>query len=636
MTVNEPSRSSASGLKVPGMLRGSLLLAAVMLSGCASTTKLSWRDPSTPRDPAAHGTALADAGVHSPGRREGPTARPPAGATAPTADAGVVQTAAAADTEAPTPAEARDAKPAQADDDAGEPDGARLAQADDDAGAEASDLLPVPSGFDVPSIPATEREFPIDLTTALRLAEVENPRIAEARQRIGAALADRLAARVLLVPSLQFGGNYHGHTGNLQRSSGRILALDENSLYLGGGSGVMAASPAEIPAVSIIVQLTDAVFRPLAAQQEVESVRFDATTTANDTLLEVTQLYYELLAAEATLQVRLDVAEKETEVARLTRAYAEAQQGRAADANRAATELSLLMNEIRQAEEEVRVAAARLSHRLHLNQWVQVRPMTPRIEMTTIVDPSAPLHELVRAALTGRPEVGATTAGIVRAEIRKKQEQYRPLLPNIWLGFSGGVYGGGSNVIPPQLSHFGGRTDFDLRLYWTARNFGLGNIALVNQRQAEIGVAAGERAKAITMIRREVASAYAEVIAARVQVGITTRQRDSAVIGFREDLTRIQNTVGRPLEAVNSLTLLNHALIDRIIAVRDYNQAQFKLFVSLGSPPPLLDDSATEPIPPSPVAWPPLPPLVAGAAAVPSGAPSGRQPYPVFTSGTER
>ena len=142
-------------------------------------------------------------------------------------------------------------------------------------GAGADDLLPLATGFNIPSIPAADREYPIDLTTALRLAEVENPLIAEARQRIGEALAVRQGARVLLLPSFNFGGNYHGHTGNLQRSSGRILALDENSLYLGGGSGVMAASAAEIPGVSIISQFTDAIFRPLAAQQEVASARFE-------------------------------------------------------------------------------------------------------------------------------------------------------------------------------------------------------------------------------------------------------------------------------------------------------------------------------------------------------------------------
>ena len=77
-----------------------------------------------------------------------------------------------------------------------------------------------------PAIPAADQEYPIDLTTALRLAEAENPLIAEARQRIGEALAIQQGARALLLPSLNIGTNFRAHTGNLQRSSGRILSLD--------------------------------------------------------------------------------------------------------------------------------------------------------------------------------------------------------------------------------------------------------------------------------------------------------------------------------------------------------------------------------------------------------------------------
>ena len=61
--------------------------------------------------------------------------------------------------------------------------------------------------------------------------------------------------------------------------------------------------------------------------------------------------------------------------------------------------------------------------------------------------------------------------------------------------------------------------------------------------------------------------------------------------------------MGRPLEAVNSLELLNQAHLDRIRAVTDYNKAEFRLFVMLGSPPPL-GRPATEPIPPAPIAAP--------------------------------
>lgn len=62
--------------------------------------------------------------------------------------------------------------------------------------------------------------IPLDLGTALRLAEAVNPEIALSREAIRGTLALRQGARALLLPSLNAGGNYHGHTGPVQKSTG--------------------------------------------------------------------------------------------------------------------------------------------------------------------------------------------------------------------------------------------------------------------------------------------------------------------------------------------------------------------------------------------------------------------------------
>ena len=460
-----------------------------------------------------------------------------------------------------------------------------------------------------PSIPATIQEYPVDLTTALRLAEAENPLIAEARQRITEALAERQGARSLLLPSLNVGMNLHTHSGDLQRSSGRVLSLNESSLYVGGGAGVAAAGTVEVPAVNLYSQLTDAIFEPLAANQRLEGTRFRANATANQILLEVAELHFESLAAEATLLARKETVNQGQQVAQFTRSYADAGQGRDADAERASTLLSLSEIEVRRAEEEVAVAAARLARRLHLDQSVRLRPLPPSVETITLTDPEIPLPSLIATAIQRRPEVIALSNEINAAEIKHRQEIYRPLLPTIALGMSGGAFGGGSNLAPPLMSHFAGRTDFDVRVYWTVQNLGFGNSSMQKRRWAQVGQAVSDRSTQIALVRTEVTAALAEVDATRRQIDVTTRQLKSAESGFREDLLRIRNTVGRPIEVVNSLELLNTARVARIRALTEFNKAQFRLFVALGSPPPLAD-SANAPLPPAPIASPPLPPLL--------------------------
>jgi len=459
------------------------------------------------------------------------------------------------------------------------------------------------------SVPAAEAEYPIDLTTALRLAEAENPLIAEARQRIGELVAHQQRAMALMLPSLNLGANLHMHAGNLQRSSGRILKLNETSLYFGGGAGAVASGPPLIPAVNIVGHLSNAIFEPLAARRRVEASRRDAAATANAILLEVSELFFDLQAAEAELQARRETAAEEAEVARLTRAYADAGQGRYADAERAATELRMIELEVRQAEEAAAVGSARLAHRLHLDQTVRVRPVVPEVELLTLVDPTVPLPDLIQTALNGRPEISARAADVEAAEIHHRQELYRPFLPTIFIGFSAGAFGGGSNLTPPQLSGFAGRTDFDVGAFWTLRNLGAGNLGRQKQRRAQVGEAIAARQLAIATTRNEVGAAFAQAAAARHRVDLATERLASAKDGFRQDFLRIENTVGRPIELVDSLRLLNDARVDRIRAAADYNKAELRLFVSLGSPPPI-GAAANEPLPEAPLASPPLPALV--------------------------
>jgi len=59
----------------------------------------------------------------------------------------------------------------------------------------------------------------------------------------------------------------------------------------------------------------------------------------------------------------------------------------------------------------------------------------------------------------------------------------------------------------------------------------------------------------------------------------------SAQEGFREEMTRIKQTVGRPLETLDSFRLLLDAQQDILRAVIKYNRTQYRLFVAIGISP---------------------------------------------------
>src|SRR5437667_20681 len=76
-------------------------------------------------------------------------------------------------------------------------------------------------------------EATIDLGVALRLAGVDNPTINLARERVREAVAGQLAARALLLPSVNVGGNFYLHRGALQSGSGAIREGGRQRTYLG-------------------------------------------------------------------------------------------------------------------------------------------------------------------------------------------------------------------------------------------------------------------------------------------------------------------------------------------------------------------------------------------------------------------
>jgi outer membrane protein TolC len=452
-----------------------------------------------------------------------------------------------------------------------------------------------------PVIPPPAGEYPLDLATALRLADFANPTIGKARTAILEALGLQLAARTLLVPSLNTGVSYHGHNGALQRSAGRILLLSQQSLYIGAGARTATAESMTIPGVSILTPLADAWFEPLAARQRLAGARFSASAIENEILMDVAVLHLELIGSQAILEADRLSEQQAFEITRITRAFEDTGQGRKADSDRAQAEWRYRRADVQKAEEGLGVAAARLANRLNLDPAVRLRAVGgPLAPIDLIALETAP-EELIQVALANRPDLAARSAQIAEAEAFKNEEIARPLIPTLWVGFSGGVFGGGSNLVPPLVGNFAGRTDFDIRLWWTLLDLGAGNLALIRQRDAQLGQAVARRARTLNRARSEVIAALADARASRNQIDLARRELASARDGFHEDLDRIRLMGAaetgqiRPIEVMNSLNLLARARASLVRVLVLYNQAQFRLWVALGSPPPLVEAPAPGP-----------------------------------------
>jgi outer membrane protein TolC len=465
--------------------------------------------------------------------------------------------------------------------------------------AKPGDTLPAPRPLS-PAPPALlgGPAEPIDLTSALRLAGVRNPDILLARELVSEAIARRQYAAAQILPSLNAGMNFDNHTGNLQRSTGEIIKVDRSSLYAGLGANAVGAGTVTIPGVVLAGNVSEGIVAALVTRQAVRGREFASAAVRNQVLLNVATAYLELLRAEGHVVLAMQTREEAREVARVTANYARTGIGREADAERAATELEQREAEVLQAAGDVLTASARLAQLLDLDPSIHLHAIDGWVVPVPIIPEPIPLPQLIAIALGQRPELAERQAAIRAAFLELEGAKILPFSPTVVLGYSVGTFGGGSNLAAagirqpdgtilqqPRFDSFGPRDDFDAVVNWTARNLGVGNVALVRLAQSNLRADQLRQIAVLDRVRTEVATAYARTHVRFAQIDTGQRAVESSQRAFQEDLRRTRNREGLPIEVLDSLRLLGRSRYAYLDAIIDYNRAQFELFVALGQPP---------------------------------------------------
>jgi outer membrane protein TolC len=439
---------------------------------------------------------------------------------------------------------------------------------------------------------------PIDLASALRLAGVQNPEIQLAREAVAQAVAAHQYAAVQILPTLNAGVDFDSHTGPLQNSKGQIIDVNRSSLDAGLGTGTAGAGTITIPGLVLSGNVSEGLFAALVTRQVVRQREFASIAVRNEVLLQVARGYLELLRAEGRRAIAIQIREDAREVARVTAAFAQTGQGRQGDADRAAAELEKRNDEFLQAENDVLLASARLAELLGLDPSTRLQATDGWVVPTPLIPDQAPLPALIAIALDQRPELAERRAAIRAAFLALQGARVLPFSPTVLLGYSIGTFGGGSNLASqgilqpdgtilrqPRFGSFAGREDFDAVVYWSLRNLGVGNLALVRLAQSELRTQDLRFVQMLDTVRTEVATAYARTHATYAQIATNERAVQAGKRGFQEDLIRTRNLQGLPIEVLDNLRLLADSRYAYLNAIVDYNEAQFALYVALGQPP---------------------------------------------------
>lgn len=410
--------------------------------------------------------------------------------------------------------------------------------------------------------------LPIDLSAALRLADQRNLDIAIFVARIEEASARLTQARTAAVPTVRAGSTYDRHRGNIQEIGGAVIDVHRVARYDALGA-------------SLAVDISEAIFRPLAARQKKDAAAAASAANRHRVLMEVATAYLRLVQARAESRLIDRALTRANELAQLTASYAAAGEGLAADAELAAVQPLLIEQRAAAAAERIEAWAAMLARLLHLEDAVTPVPLDEAPPALVIFSGGESIDGLIARALAARPERVELDALVGAAEHDLSVERYGAMIPGVSLGYTSGTFGGapGSSVGDTD-----DRTDLTFTLYWQLDQLGLGNRARRNEREAQLWQAGLQRERLRDAIAAEVRESYARVRSLARQAELASAAVERAQTAYELTRTRIHDQQGLPLEALAAMQTLANAELAALDTAASYGIAQLALHTALGNP----------------------------------------------------
>src|SRR6266498_5830116 len=279
----------------------------------------------------------------------------------------------------------------------------------------------------------------INLPTALRLAGARNIDIQLAREKLAEAYAAEESAMERFFPWLAPGVTYRRHDNLIQNTEGLIEEVHKQSY----SPGAVVAAQAD---------LGDAIFKALEAQQLTKAARHGFDAQQQETILVAAHGYFDLAAAHGAVGVAREALQTSSAYAAEIDRAVSAGIAFKGDALRVKVQQQHDEIALRRAEENVRLASAKLVQVLHLNPTVQLTPRDASVVPLSLVSAKETVGDLLSQALAARPETRRNAALISAAEHAKNGAIYGPLIPTVGgEAFFGGLGGG----MDGETGHFG-------------------------------------------------------------------------------------------------------------------------------------------------------------------------------------
>ena len=420
------------------------------------------------------------------------------------------------------------------------------------------------------AMPLLGQDQPLSLADCYRIATQNQPDLATAQSQLRVAEAHLKERRAPYFPHLSFGANHNQQTYNFAGTPGTAPSTFTANYH--GES--WSTSPYYFTGLGLSQNIYDFGLTRGSVQRgraELAQAQQNSDRIRQETLLNVRNAYFSVLAAQELVQVRQKTVQNQSRHLDQINAFFQVGRVPKIDVTRQEVQLANAQLDLVQAQSDLTVAHAALATSMGLpvkNTFTLVNVLGSALALD-------PVDRYLTQAQQSRPDLRALREVIVAAEgdIVSARSNFRPHLnftsfadfqnlkfPLIWnLGF-------GESLIQPLLS--GGY-----------------NRAFLNETEQAKSAAESNLTSATLQVDREVYTDYANTTVSQQQIDLATKADEEARQNLEFAEGRYSAGVGNIIELTDAELLAATAGAQVVTARYNYQLAYGRLEVAAGKDP---------------------------------------------------
>ncbi len=370
-------------------------------------------------------------------------------------------------------------------------------------------------------------------------------------------------------------------------------------------------------------------FGSLANMHNFRAAKQGLRASINDTLLNVTKLYYNLVQNQALLQIQTRAVDVSKAQVLLNQQLERAGTGTRFQVLQSETQLARDEQALLTQEVDLRRTAIDLATALNLNSAVNLLSVESEVRKVRLVDPSIDVNQLINIAILNRPELKQYEQLRMAAK-RNIQVQAAPLYPQFQ--FFGGYNGNGQtltnqysnsipslSVVPIQGAGFTAQTitnngssavvsapqtvypvaavynpsqvtdrslrksyQIGMRVDWNYLGMGVPDLANVQAARAVARQATLRVNQQVIAVLQQVRTSYLTSLTAEKQIEVATKEVLSSAEELRLSRVRLANGVGTNIDVINAQRDFTQALVRKAQAIVAFNIQQAQLLRDIG------------------------------------------------------